>query len=113
MRTFYICSACGVQYEASETAPAFCKICSDVRQFVPITGWTDLDQLQNQNYRNEFVEVEPSLWSIRTYPQVAIRDILTQYEFDSIYGAFDHCIKTNGTRVVQKSADRYLSYLDQ
>lgn len=74
MTTFYICCACGVQYEASENVPAICKICSDVRQFVPKTGqeWKHLALLQEHNYKNVFVEVEPGLWSIQTYPQVAI-----------------------------------------
>lgn len=70
----YICSTCGVQYEATDKEPSECKICTDERQYVPTTGqkWTTLSTLEKEGYTNEFVEVEPGLISIKTFPQVGI-----------------------------------------
>ncbi|MFE8702048.1 hypothetical protein ACFYKX_15735 [Cytobacillus sp. FJAT-54145] len=70
----YICSTCGVQYDATEDNPLECKICMDDRQYVPSTGqkWTTLHNLKQDGYTNEFVEVEPNLIAIKTKPQVGI-----------------------------------------
>ncbi|MFV2045869.1 hypothetical protein ACEWK1_00700 [Metabacillus sp. YM-086] len=74
MRAHYICKVCGVQHEATHQPPGICKICSDERQYVPLTGqkWTTLEELKQEGFHNEFVEIEQGLWSIRTYPQVGI-----------------------------------------
>jgi glyoxylase-like metal-dependent hydrolase (beta-lactamase superfamily II) len=70
----YICENCGTQYEETFTYPEKCIICSDERQYVPLSvqKWTTLEELFNQDYRNIIREVEPGLYSIKTVPQVGI-----------------------------------------
>ena len=40
MAECWICSTCGVQYEASEAPPPRCFICEDERQYVGLAGQT-------------------------------------------------------------------------
>lgn len=70
----YVCHACGVQYEASNTPPEFCKVCCDERQFVPDSGqkWFDINELNEKGHVNEFGLVEPGVYSIKTMPEVGI-----------------------------------------
>ena len=71
--THYICSTCGVQYEASETPPAHCPVCEDDRQYLGIAGqtWTTLEQV-NRQYRNIIELVAPNVYAIYTTPNFAI-----------------------------------------
>jgi glyoxylase-like metal-dependent hydrolase (beta-lactamase superfamily II) len=71
--TNFICSTCGVQYEATEGAPADCRICEDERQYVPPDGqqWTTLDELQ-ASHHNVIKEQEPGLLGIAAEPKFAI-----------------------------------------
>ena len=41
----FICSTCGTQYPPHDAPPPSCAICTDARQYVPLTGqaWTTLD----------------------------------------------------------------------
>jgi hypothetical protein len=78
----FICRTCGVQYTPSEAPPAVCIICADERQYIGRGGqrWTTLPELRAEGFHNEFAELEPGIWSIRTRPQFAIgqRAILVQ-----------------------------------
>ncbi|MBP2449103.1 MBL fold metallo-hydrolase [Rhizobium leguminosarum] len=46
--TFYICTACGTQFNEGSEPPSCCLICEDDRQFVPPSGqgWTDMAELR-------------------------------------------------------------------
>ncbi len=76
-----ICSTCGTQFAATETAPAFCPICADERQYVGWDGqqWTTLATLQG-NHHNVIKRLEPYLVGIATHPTFAIgqRALLVQ-----------------------------------
>jgi len=73
MNVEYICTACGLQFPASDEPPDRCPICSDYRQFVPRAGqqWTTLGKLR-RNHRNAFQQLEPGLIGISTTPEFAI-----------------------------------------
>ncbi len=79
-----ICVTCGSQFGASATVPEECPICLDPRQYVGANGqqWTDMELLREGKFRNDFQELEPGLWSIRTEPRFAIgqRALLIQSE---------------------------------
>lgn len=71
----YICSTCGVQYEAAEQTPGHCRICSEERQYVNPKGqnWLTLeDMLEHGNYVNVIHPEESGLHSIHTTPDFAI-----------------------------------------
>jgi hypothetical protein len=61
--TIWICSACGVEHPDTENPPALCAICSDERQYVPVTGqdWTTLAELAAEDFEIEHDELEPGL----------------------------------------------------
>jgi glyoxylase-like metal-dependent hydrolase (beta-lactamase superfamily II) len=69
----HICTACGLQFPASDQPPESCPICIDYRQFVPRAGqrWTTLEQLRRGN-RNAFQQLEKGLIGIATTPEFAI-----------------------------------------
>ena len=69
----FICTACGMQYAPTDTAPAQCIICEEERQYVPPTGqsWTTLPALAARAF-NAYREHEPGLIGIGTQPQFAI-----------------------------------------
>ncbi len=69
----YLCTTCGVQFQASEQTPAHCPICEDERQHVGADGqrWTTLPELRRA-HRNVLTTEEPGLVSIRTEPIFAI-----------------------------------------
>jgi DNA-directed RNA polymerase subunit RPC12/RpoP len=69
----YICTACGLEFPASDQPPATCPICTDYRQFVPRGGqqWTTLGKLR-RDHRNAFQQLEPGLIGIATTPDFAI-----------------------------------------
>jgi hypothetical protein len=75
MTSFHICAACGTQHPASAAgAPGRCPICDEERQYVPDGNgqqFTTLDELR-RTHRNELVELEPGLTSIRSVPRFAI-----------------------------------------
>ncbi len=69
----FICSTCGVQFDASETPPANCPICDDERQYVGYGGqqWTTREKLK-RTHHNRFETVEKNLVGIGTEPSFAI-----------------------------------------
>ncbi|MBC9931519.1 MBL fold metallo-hydrolase [Chitinophaga qingshengii] len=69
----YICITCGVQYDATDTAPAHCPICEDERQYVNPAGqsWTTFEQLQPR-HKNIIELVAPDLYAIYTTPDFGI-----------------------------------------
>jgi len=69
----FICTACGMQYAPSDTAPAQCIVCEEERQYVPPAGqtWTTLPALAARAF-NSYREHEPGLIGIGTQPQFAI-----------------------------------------
>jgi hypothetical protein len=72
--TVWICGACGVEQADSETVPAVCAICSDERQYVPMSGqaWSTIDELSAKGTTVTIEEVEPRLFGIRANPIVGI-----------------------------------------
>jgi hypothetical protein len=79
--TSFLCTACGTQYPDSATPPAHCVICTEERQYVPLTGqgWTTLDRLKIDR-QNAFRQYEPGVTGIGTQPAFGIgqRAILIQ-----------------------------------
>src|SRR5215470_12534663 len=69
----FICTACGMQYSASDVAPRQCAICEEERQYVPPRGqtWTTLEALAAGHF-NSFRQHEPGVIGIGTQPQFAI-----------------------------------------
>lgn len=68
-----ICCTCGNQY-STPAPPPTCKICTDDRQWLPVTGpeWTSLDALAQSGHKNIITEIEANVWSIHTEPKVGI-----------------------------------------
>jgi glyoxylase-like metal-dependent hydrolase (beta-lactamase superfamily II) len=86
----WICTACAVEYADTVEPPARCEICSDDRQYVPLsTGqvWTTLDELTAAGTRVTVTEVEPDLFGVRAVPSVGI-------------GQRAHLIRTDGGTVL-------------
>ena len=85
--TNYICSTCGVQFEASEKEPENCPVCEDERQYVGWGGqkWTTLTKLRKE-YQNKFTEMEEGITQIITEPSFGIgqRAFLIQTSFGNI-----------------------------
>lgn len=72
---YYICPTCGTQYSFSNESPAFCEICDDERQYVPVTGqtWTSLKAMQRKDsFTNKFFSHEDGVYSITTHPKFAL-----------------------------------------
>lgn len=71
--THFLCTTCGVQYDATTEVPAGCPICEDDRQYVNPNGqsWTTLEQLK-KTHRNIIELVAPGLYAIYTTPEFAI-----------------------------------------
>ncbi len=69
----YLCSTCGTQYPPSEAPPATCPICTDERQYVPVSGqsWTTLDALR-KTHSNKFRRLAPGITAIETAPAFGI-----------------------------------------
>jgi len=69
----FICSTCGTQYPPSDAPPPSCPICSDVRQYVPLTGqaWTTLAKLK-LTHQNYYRRLQPDLYAVATQPKVGI-----------------------------------------
>lgn len=69
----YVCTTCGVQYDASPAPPAQCPICEDDRQYVNPNGqsWTTLEKVV-PGYKNIIELVAPGLYAIHTTPSFAI-----------------------------------------
>jgi len=69
----FICTTCGIQYEASEEPPLFCPICNDDRQYIGPGGqtWTILSQI-NRQYKNIIERIEPDVFAIYTTPPFGI-----------------------------------------
>ena len=77
----YICTNCGVQYDATEFPPGRCVICEDERQYVNWEGqqWTTMGELRF-DYSNILKPEAPGLIGIGTEPKFAIgqRALLVQ-----------------------------------
>lgn len=71
--TNYICTTCGVQYEASTTPPPNCPVCEDDRQYVNPAGqsWTTLADVAKQ-HRNIIEKIAENLYAIYTAPKFGI-----------------------------------------
>ncbi|WP_160712255.1 MBL fold metallo-hydrolase [Chitinophaga solisilvae] len=69
----FICTTCGVQYDATAEAPAHCPICEDDRQYVNPAGqsWTTLDQV-TRRHKNIIELVAPDIYAIYTTPDFGI-----------------------------------------
>jgi hypothetical protein len=69
----FICTACGTQYAPMEYSPQVCKICTDSRQYVPLTGqsWTTLAALRLIHH-NYYRRLQPDLYAIATQPKAGI-----------------------------------------
>lgn len=69
----YICVTCGVQYAPTKEPPDHCVICEDERQYVNANGqqWIQVNALAS-HHTNQFQEMEPHLFSIKSVPKFAI-----------------------------------------
>jgi hypothetical protein len=69
----FICTACGTQYAPTENPPQECNICTDSRQYVPVTGqsWTTLDTLA-LTHSNFYRRLQSNLYAIATQPKFGI-----------------------------------------
>ncbi|MEC3833343.1 hypothetical protein CHCC14821_1929 [Bacillus paralicheniformis] len=73
--TNYICTTCGVQYDAAPKEPAECIICNEERQYVNHSGqaWTTLEEMkQSGRFQNEISLEEERLYSLTTTPEFGI-----------------------------------------
>ncbi|MCY7816959.1 hypothetical protein [Bacillus haynesii] len=71
----YICTTCGVQYDAAPKEPAECIICNEERQYVSLSGqaWTTLEEMkQSGRFQNEITFEEVRLYSLTTTPAFGI-----------------------------------------
>lgn len=59
----WLCATCGVEYPPAPQPPRQCPICTDERQYVPVTGqaWTTLRRLREHGRRVEVFEVADAL----------------------------------------------------
>jgi hypothetical protein len=77
----FLCSTCGTQFPPSEAPPSSCPICTDERQYVPMSGqsWTTLESLR-KTHSNKIRRLAPGLTTIETTPAFGInqRAILAQ-----------------------------------
>ncbi len=71
--SFFICTACGMQYAQSDKPPAHCVICEEERQYVPPRGqtWTTFEALK-QSHMNAWREYEPGIVGVGSQPSFAI-----------------------------------------
>ena len=69
----YICTTCGVQYEASAQPPLLCPICDDDRQYVGLAGqtWTTMAEL-NRKHKNIVEKIKEGVYAIYTTPVFGI-----------------------------------------
>lgn len=69
----FICSTCGTQYPPADAPLPSCAICTDARQYVPLTGqaWTTLDKLR-LSHQNYYRRLQPDLYAIATQPKLGI-----------------------------------------
>lgn len=69
----HICSACGTSYASGTDVPLQCLICTDDRQFVPVTGqcWVTEASL-HRTHANMWREHAPGILSVQTEPRFAI-----------------------------------------
>ena len=67
-----ICATCAVEYD--EPTPEDCPICSDERQYLPVTGqrWTTLGELAAAGQQLTWTDNEPGLTGVGTRPSVGI-----------------------------------------
>ena len=76
-----ICATCGTQFQASDSFPGSCPICTDSRQYVGHGGqrWTTLAELRT-THRNILREQETNLWGMGIEPSFGIgqRALLVQ-----------------------------------
>jgi hypothetical protein len=73
MMNYFICTACGMQYAASDAPPQECKICRDSRQYIPVTGqsWTTLETMRI-THSNFYRRLHQGLYAIATQPKFGI-----------------------------------------
>ncbi len=69
----FICTTCGIQYEASPVPPASCIVCSEERQYIGWQGqqWTTLTDLR-RDHRSRIEAEGPGLTGIGIEPSFAI-----------------------------------------
>jgi glyoxylase-like metal-dependent hydrolase (beta-lactamase superfamily II) len=69
----YICTTCGVQYEAAPAPPDCCVICEEERQYVNPQGQAWVTQADlGKDHHNLISGVAPGLWQIHTEPPFGI-----------------------------------------
>lgn len=78
----WICTACGLEHEDAASPPDRCAICSEERQFVPLSGqaWTTSTRLEASGTTLKAEPVEPGLVRLKVTPRVGIgqRALLVQ-----------------------------------
>ncbi|GAA3895024.1 MBL fold metallo-hydrolase [Leifsonia kafniensis] len=70
----WICTACGLEHEDSAAPPERCEVCTDERQFVPLTGqaWITAKQLESQGTLLHTAPIETGLHRLSVAPRVGI-----------------------------------------
>ncbi len=69
----FICTTCGIQYEASPAPPSSCVVCSEERQYIGWQGqqWTTLEDL-GRDHRTRIEPEGPGLTGLGIEPAFAI-----------------------------------------
>lgn len=69
----FVCPTCGTLYPASPSPPAACRVCQDIRQYVPDGGqrWTTVVELASR-HANRIERLEPDLYAVRSEPRLGI-----------------------------------------
>ena len=108
----FICSACGMQYPATEAPPTECQACTGERQFVPVSGQS-LQVVPSGHV--SFMWSYPNLIPLSAAKVKRIVEMLEPFAFDAVYGAFSgrNQIDKNGKQVVAASAARYIARISE
>ena len=120
-----ICTACGTEYPQNQPLPAICPICSDDRQYIPVTGqnWISREELGAKS-QIRIQQLAPGLHSLKVQPNFAIvnRALLIQSPggnilWDCIPGLDDATIsfirKMGGIKAIAISHPHYYSLMNE
>ena len=80
--TIWTCATCAIEHPDTPEPPQSCAICSDERQYIPLTGqrWTTREELAAAGFRTVVTALEPGLHAVETVPELGIgqRGLLVQ-----------------------------------
>lgn len=72
--TVWVCETCGLEHPDAPEPPLTCVICTDERQFVPVSGqrWNTFEWMRGAGTTTKITPVEPGLFRLRVKPRVGI-----------------------------------------